>query len=293
MMPWTSELRKLSEPAFMISRWMPTTAGVRRRCRRRRSPCGSCWPRRSHDQVLRARRDSWPAVAWCPWAGSSRRSRRTGCCSAADARIQPDALDDLARVEAVRGGERVEFVEVGDAHGQVGVGEQFDRLGFGAAGQQDRNVVLRWPPRRSRSANARPAATFRRRRSATGGDCRGGPALAQELGGEDDPIGAQLRPEAPREADRNGGLDDGRRRGGDRDDIADDLLDRGGVEIVRRRVVVGRGGDDDEVRTLVGRGPSLVSLMSSGPAASRASMSGSSMGLWPRPRSSSRLSSMS
>ena len=40
-----------------------------------------------------------------------------------------------------------------------------------------------------------------------------GAPFTEELGGEDDPIGAQLRPEAPREADRNGGLDDGRRRG--------------------------------------------------------------------------------
>ena len=89
-------------------------------------------------------------------------------------------------------GEGVELVEEGHPHGEVGVGEQLDRLGLGAVGEQHRHVRLRATPRRSRSAKARP------RSPAVADDDPGrvqavpeGPPLAQELRAEDQVVGAE------------------------------------------------------------------------------------------------------
>src|SRR5690606_39872392 len=60
----------------------------------------------------------------------------------ADAGVQADALDDLGGVQAAGDGVGVELVEVGHAHGQVGVGEQLDGLGLGGAGEQDGHVLV-------------------------------------------------------------------------------------------------------------------------------------------------------
>jgi hypothetical protein len=42
----------------------------------------------------------------------------------------------------VGGGIGVQLVEVGDTHGQIGVGEQLDRLRFGGIGEQGVDVLL-------------------------------------------------------------------------------------------------------------------------------------------------------
>ncbi len=51
--------------------------------------------------------------------------------------IEADTFDDLFGVDVVGQGVAVEFIEISNAHGKVGVGEQFDRLGLSRAGQQD------------------------------------------------------------------------------------------------------------------------------------------------------------
>ncbi|MOA31243.1 hypothetical protein D3C78_1523910 [compost metagenome] len=61
---------------------------------------------------------------------------------AADARVQADAFDDLAGIQIMGFGIAVQLVEVGHAHGQVGVGEQLDGFGFGAVGEQGGDVLL-------------------------------------------------------------------------------------------------------------------------------------------------------
>ena len=48
----------------------------------------------------------------------------------ADSRIEADALDDLARVQPLGCGIGIQFVEERHAQGEVGVGEQLDRLCF-------------------------------------------------------------------------------------------------------------------------------------------------------------------
>src|SRR5690606_5094000 len=59
----------------------------------------------------------------------------------AAARIEAYALGDLARVQTVGAGVGVQLVEVGNPHGQVGIGKQLDRLGLGRVGEQHRDVL--------------------------------------------------------------------------------------------------------------------------------------------------------
>ena len=59
----------------------------------------------------------------------------------ADAGVEADALDDGAAVEALDLGVGVELVEVADAEGEVGVGEEFHGLGFLHAHAQDGDAL--------------------------------------------------------------------------------------------------------------------------------------------------------
>ena len=60
----------------------------------------------------------------------------------ADARVEADAFDDGLRVEALHLGVGVELVEIADAQGQVGVGEELDRLRLRRAHEEDGDVLL-------------------------------------------------------------------------------------------------------------------------------------------------------
>ena len=80
-----------------------------------------------------------------------------------------------------------------------------------------------------------------------------GAALTQELGREDEVVATELRFELSGVADRHGGLDDHHRLRVDGQHIAHHGLDRLRVEGVSLRVVIGRGGDDDELGPLIGR----------------------------------------
>ena len=85
-----------------------------------------------------------------------------------------------------------------------------------------------------------------------------GLALAEELGGEEEVelLHAPARiaeVEATGVAHGDGRFDDHHGVGVDGQHEVDDFLDVGGVEVVLHRVVVGRGGDYDEVGVGIGR----------------------------------------
>ena len=63
----------------------------------------------------------------------------------ADAWVEAHAINDLAAFQAVGRGVGVELIEVGHAHGQIGVGEELDGFGFGAVGEQHVYVLLDGP----------------------------------------------------------------------------------------------------------------------------------------------------
>ncbi|MNE82372.1 hypothetical protein D3C87_1870440 [compost metagenome] len=63
----------------------------------------------------------------------------------ADARIQADPFDDLTGVQSQAFRIAIQLVEVRHAHRQIGVSEQFDRLGFCRIGEEHINVFLNSP----------------------------------------------------------------------------------------------------------------------------------------------------
>ena len=171
---------------------------------------------------------------------------------AADARIQADAFDDLAGIQAMGFGVAVQLVEVGHAHGQIGVGEQLDGFGFGAVGEQRGNALLDGPLLQQAGEGSRPRGAF------ADDDSRGVEivvqrlAFTQELRREKDVAGVVLLAHALGVADRHRGFDHHDCVGVDRQYILDHRLDTAGIEEVGFRVVVGGGGDDHEVGVAVG-----------------------------------------
>ena len=60
----------------------------------------------------------------------------------ANAGVEADALDDMPGIKPLHLGVGVQFIEEGNAEGQIGVGEQLDRLGLSEAHEQRVNVLF-------------------------------------------------------------------------------------------------------------------------------------------------------
>ena len=165
--------------------------------------------------------------------------------------IEANAVDDLPRIQAMAGGVGVKLVEVGHAHGEVGVGEELDRLGLGAVGKHHGDVLL------DRALLQQPCEGFGPRRALANDDPRGvkvvvqGLALSQELGREENVFATKVCLELGGVAHRHRGLDDHHRLRVDRQHVPHHGLDGLRIEVVGLGVVVGGGSDDDKVGPLV------------------------------------------
>ncbi len=171
----------------------------------------------------------------------------------ADPGVETHALDHLARVDPVRRGIGVEFVEEGDAHREIGVGEQLDRLGLCIARLQDRGIGLQRPFEQQ-------ACEFRRARMRVADDDPRGIEIvvkrapfAQEFGRKDDRIAAEFGAHPVGKADRHGRFDDDQRVGRHDQRVGDDALDRACVEIIGVGIIIGRRRDHDEIRAGISR----------------------------------------
>ena len=170
----------------------------------------------------------------------------------ADARIEADALDDLATVHATGQRVAVELVEEGHPHGEIGVREKLDRLGLVGIGEQHLDVLAFGPLQQQVGKDPRPL------RALAHDDARGvqvvveRPAFAQELGAEDHLVGFHLAPDVAHVAHRDGGFDDDGGARVHRDHLRDHRLDAGCVEVVGLGIVVGRGCDDDVIGLDIG-----------------------------------------
>ena len=209
----------------------------------------------------------------------------------ADARVEADAVDDGLGVEALDFGVCVEFVEVADAQGKVGVGEELDGFGLLHAHEEGVDVLLDGTLLEQVGEDGGLAGGIGTADGLDGGvlfgetgsvgiydggiahdDAAGievvveGLALAKELGREEqvelvvlkfglvEELQRILDEEAAGVAYGYGALDDHDGVGVDAEDQVDDLLDVTGVEEVLLGIVVGGGCDDDEVGVAVGGG---------------------------------------
>ena len=60
----------------------------------------------------------------------------------ANAGVEADALDDMPGIKPLHLGVGVQFIEEGNAEGQIGVGEQLDRLGLGEAHEEGVDILF-------------------------------------------------------------------------------------------------------------------------------------------------------
>ena len=174
-----------------------------------------------------------------------------------DARLQADALDDVAGVEPANLAIGVQLVEVGHAKGKIGVREKLHCLCLGDAQHELRNAngavgvgagqlggVRTLDQKLCKllsRINGLNVALWSTHNDATGVQVViESLALAQELGAEDDAAIAHLLAQARRVAYGDGRLDDNPCGGVHRADGADCGLHRTRVEEVAVRVVVRR-----------------------------------------------------
>ena len=179
----------------------------------------------------------------------------------ADAGVEADALDDLLGVKALHLGIGVQLVEEGDAERQICVCKQFDGLCLCEAHEEGLDIFLDGPLLQQMGEGVgrfHKAVVLHIR---THDDAAGVEiviqrfGLPQKLRAEDDVPALIFFPNRSREAHRDGGLDDHDGLGVHLHHQLDDCLHRRGIEEVLPAVVVGRGGNDHEVRVPVGRFP--------------------------------------
>ena len=187
----------------------------------------------------------------------------------ADARLQADAADHVGRVEPAHLAVGVELVEVRNAQGEIGVGEELDCLGLGGAqyelGDAGRSVGIRAGKLRLVRALRQQMGERLRRRERLAvvlGRADNDAArmqvvvkrvpLTQELGAENDTGIAALLADALGVAHRHRRLDDNpsiRVHGTHR---IHRRLDGRGVEVIQVGIVVGGCGNNYVLRALVG-----------------------------------------
>ena len=166
----------------------------------------------------------------------------------ANARIETDALDDLPGIEPARQRIAVEFVKEGDAHGEIGVGEQFDRLGFLGIGKQHRNIIFQRGLQQQIGELLRAFGSFADDNARRMEIVVQRLAFTQELGTENDPVAGVPRPRFGDISHRNGRFDDDHRVAVGRQNLFDDHVHSGGVEEIGVDVVIGRHRNNREFR---------------------------------------------
>ncbi len=132
------------------------------------------------------------------------------------------------------------------------VGEEIDRFGLGAVGEQRGDVWLDGALLEQIGKGFCPLRLLANDDTAGVQVVVEGFAFAEEFGREDQVVGIQRLSGFCRVVYRYRRLDNHHLLWVDRDDILDDCLDEPGIEIVGLGVVVGGGGDDDEVGTGIG-----------------------------------------
>ena len=186
----------------------------------------------------------------------------------ADARVQANAVDDGACVQPPQRRIGVQLIEVSHPQRQVGVGKQFDRLGFGQAGEQRGDILLAGALLQQRGKFARFGghafvALRRAHHDAAGVEVViQRMAFAQKFRAEQQVRVAKTLARRRRVAHRHRRFDHDRRLRRIPPNQRKHVLHAGSVEIVFVLVIVGRRRNDDPIRPgirggRVGRGPQV------------------------------------
>ena len=173
----------------------------------------------------------------------------------ADARVHAHAVDDLLRVEALHLRVGVQLVKVGDAHVQVGVGEELNGFGFRGMGDEDGNVLVFCAFLQELGEHFGLGLLMI---VGADDDAAGVQVVVERLGfaqefrAEDDVVDAVFIADGVGVADGDGAFDDHQHLRIEAQHVLDGVLHRGGIEELAYVVVVGGGSDDHQLGLLVG-----------------------------------------
>ena len=172
----------------------------------------------------------------------------------ADARVHAHAVDDLLRVEPLHLRVGVQLVKVGDAHGQVGVGEELNSFGLRGMGDKDGNVFVfcAFLQQFGEHLGLGLLVIVGADHDAAGVQVFvEGLGFAQEFRAEDNVVNAVFVADGIGVADGDGAFDDHQNLRIDPQHVLNGILHRGGVEELTHVVVVGGCGDDHQFGLLV------------------------------------------
>ena len=177
----------------------------------------------------------------------------------ADPRIEAHPVDDLARIHPARHGIAVELVEICDAHGEIGVGEKLDRLGFIGASKEHGHVLFDRPFEEEFGEPAGVSTLIAHDDAAWVQVVIKRAPLAKELGREHHAVGIEPLADTANKSDWDGGFDDDGRARIKLQHKADHALDARSIKVIRLGVIVRWRRHNDEIRIgigffLVGRG---------------------------------------
>ena len=167
----------------------------------------------------------------------------------ADARVHAHAVDDLLRVEPLHLRVGVQLVKVGDAHGQVGVGEELNGFGLHGMGDEDGNVLVF---RAFLQQFGEHLGLGLLMIVGADHDAAGVQVVVESLGfaqefrAEDNVVDAVFVADGIGVADGDGAFDDHQNLRIDPQHVLNGILHRGGVEELTHVVVVGGRGDDHQ-----------------------------------------------
>ena len=170
----------------------------------------------------------------------------------ADPRIEAHPVDDLARVQSARHCIAVKFVEIGDPHREIGVGEKLDRLGLIGAGKEDGNVLFDRAFEEEIGEPTGLAALVADDDAARVKVVVKGTSLAEEFGREHHAVGVETLANVADKADGDGGFDDDRCTRIEPQHKADHALNARGVKVVRLGVIVRGRRHNHEIGSGIG-----------------------------------------
>jgi len=180
---------------------------------------------------------------------------------AANARIQANAINDISGVQALAFGISIQFVKIGHAQRQIGIGKQLDRLGFGKAHVQGIHILLDGPL--LQKPGKCMGGFYQVRVVGVGAHNNAGRvqviiqrfAFPQKLRAEHNVLAAGFLADLLRVANRNGRFDYHNRIGVHLHDQVDDRFHRRGIKVLGLAVIIGRYRNHNKIRIAVGRFP--------------------------------------
>ncbi len=169
-----------------------------------------------------------------------------------DARVEAYAFDDLFAIETMSSGVSVEFVEVRDPHGEIGVGEEFDGFGFCGIGKEDGDGLFDGAFFEEASKDFGALGAFTNNDPGRMQVVVESTAFTQKFWRENEILGVKRFACFYCVANGDGRFNDHGCIRIDSHDVTDNGFNRFGIEVISFRVVVGGCSDDDVVGTLIG-----------------------------------------